>query len=148
MVVVDRYPIAQSICITHCAPAHVRTHARTHIYARTCTHMHTHAHTCTYAHAQHVRDGETARVSLNDQVCWTKTGITTNEGTQQCGHFQPKNEKAYPVFGCSIKLQGFGDKPLTIRVWTDLDEPKSDESFGIDNVVIRRDRDTTTPPSA
>ena len=97
------------------------------------TRSHTRTHT-------HVRDGETARVSLNDQVCWKKTGITTEEGTQVCGQNQPKNEKKYPVYGCSIKFPGSGTKPLKIRVWTDLDEPAEDESFGIDNLLIRREK--------
>ena len=87
-------------------------------------------------------------MSLNGQTCWKKTGITAEEGTQVCGQNRPKNEKGYPVFGCSVKLRGFGDKPLKIRVWTDLDEPRTDESFGIDNVVIRREMDTTRPPCA
>ena len=97
---------------------------------------------CIHAHS---RDSETAYVSLNGQTCWKKTGITAEEGTQVCGQNRPKNEQSYPVFGCSVKLRGFGDKPLKIRVWTDLDEPVLDESFGIDNVVIRRNMDTTTP---
>ena len=86
-------------------------------------------------------------MSLNDQVCWKRTGITAGEGEQICGQNQPKNEQVYPVFGCSIKFPGSGTKQLTIRVWTDLDEPTSDESFGIDNVGISRDRDTTRAPS-
>ena len=116
------------------------------MHAHTCTHAH--AHTCTHVHAQHVRDGETARVSLNDQVCWKKTGITTEEGKQVCGQNQPNNEKKYPVIGCSIKFSGSGTKQLKIRVWTDLDEPVLDESFGIDNLEIRRERDTTTTTRA
>ena len=119
------------------------------MYAPCVTRSHTRTHTHTHTH---VRDGETARVSLNDQVCWKKTGITTEEGTQVCGQNQPKNEKKYPVYGCSIKFPdsgfGGGNKPLKIRVWTDLDEPLPDESFGIDNLVIERVEDTTTAPSA
>ena len=30
-----------------------------------------------------------------------------------------------------------GDQSLTVRVWTDLDTEPTDESFGIDNVVIQ-----------
>ena len=127
--VVGRNSVERIIGITDCAPPHACPLPGTYTLT-------------------HVRDGETAYVSLNDQTCWRKTGITTEEGTQQCGHFQPKNEKNYPVFGCSVKLRGSGDKPLKIRVWTDLDEPLPDESFGIDNLVIERVEDTTTAPSA
>ena len=101
----------------------------------------------THCARAHVRDGETAHVSLNGQTCWKKTGITAEEGKQICGQNQPKNEKSYPVLRCSIKLPGSGTKDLKIRVWTDLDEPVLDESFGIDNLEIRRELDTTRPPS-
>ena len=115
--VVSCYPIEQIIGIIHCARPH------------TCLHTNARAH---------VRDSETAYVSLNGQTCWKKTGITAGEGTQVCGQNQPKNEKVYPVYGCSIKLPGSGTKDLKIRVWTDLDEPVLDESFGIDNLEIRK----------
>ena len=123
--VVACYPIKQIIDITHCARPY------------TCSHTHARAH---------VRDGETGYVSLNGRECWRKTGITANEDKQVCGQNQPKNEASYPV-ACSIKLPGTGIKDLKIRVWTDLDEPTLDESFGIDNLVIRRELDTTRAPS-
>ena len=93
------------------------------------------------------RDSETAYVSLNGQLCWKRTGITAVEGKQICGQNQPKNEKKYPVTGCVIKFSGSGTKRLTVRVWTDLDEPTEDESFGIDDFGIQRALDTTRPPS-
>ena len=119
------YPIKQNMGITNSAPPH--------------THTHTHAHS---------RNSETAYVSVNGQMCWKKTGITAGEGTQVCGQNQPKNEKVYPVTGCVSKFSGSGTKLLTVRVWTDLDEPAEDESFGIDNFGIRRELDTTRPPCA
>ena len=40
--------------------------------------------------------------------------------------------------GCSIAIFGQGDKPLTVRVWTNLDSrDASRESFGIANVEIQ-----------
>ena len=88
----------------------------------------------------HHRDGEAAYVSLNGMICWA-TSLTASQGTQQCGgenRFEPRNEDAVTVTGCSITLSGAGNVPLTVRVWTNLDgrDPK-DESFGITNVVIQ-----------
>ena len=100
-----------------------------------------------HAHYKYVRDGETVYVSLNGRICWSMTGITTQEGTQQCGQGQPRNEKLYPVTGCSRKLSGWGDQALEIRVWTNLDGNPGEESFGIDNVYIYRTRDTAQQPT-
>ena len=85
----------------------------------------------------HHRDGEAAYVSLNGMMCWVTT-MTASQGTQQCGGQSPWHDEAVPVTGCSIALSGPGDKPVTVRVWTNLDgrDPK-DESFGITNVVIQ-----------
>ena len=92
---------------------------------------------CTHPHN---RGGEGAYVALNGKPCWFKTGITSSLGTPQCGQkgrFDPWNEEAFPVTGCSITLSGSGHKPLTVRAWTDLDaRDAKDESFGIANVVI------------
>ena len=89
----------------------------------------------------HNRDGEAAYVSLNDVECWTATGITDSQGTEQCGAqgiFTPRNEDAIPVTGCSVALSGSGYKPVTVRVWTNLDGRNAkEESFGIANVVIQ-----------
>ena len=89
------------------------------------------------------RDDEAAYVSLNGEPCWTKPGITTSQGTQQCGEkgrFGRWNEDVFQVTGCSITLSGSGSKPLTVRVYTNLDaQDAKDESFGIANVVISND---------
>ena len=37
-----------------------------------------------------------------------------------------------------MKLSGSGTRPLTVRVWTNLDSEGNDESFGIDNVIIEK----------
>ena len=103
--------------------------------------------TLTLQTSTHNRDGEAAYVSLNGMICWTKTGITISQGTQQCGGqgtFGPWNEAVFPVTGCSVKLTGSGNKPLTVRVWTNLDsEDAKDESFGISNVVIHNVQPTS-----
>ena len=83
------------------------------------------------------RDRETAYVSVNSETCWVKTGIRATEGAQVCGgHFK---EQSFPVTGCNATLTATsGDTiPLTVRVWTDLDQAANDESFGIDNVVVK-----------
>ena len=87
-------------------------------------------------------------MSLNGVICWAKAGITISQGTQQCGgqgRFGPWNEDAFPVTGCSITLSfGSGNKPLTVRAWTNLDSKDAkDESFGIRNVVIHNVQPTS-----
>ena len=87
----------------------------------------------------HRRDGEAAYVSLNGIICWSTT-MTSSQGTQQCGAQRSSNEDAVPVTGCSTTLSGSGIKPLTVRVWTNLNaRDAKDESFGIANVVISND---------
>ena len=59
-----------------------------------------------------------------------------------CGHAGKHgqsgfNEERIPV-ACKVTLSGSGTRPLTVRVWTDLDSGASDESFGIDNVIITK----------
>ena len=43
-------------------------------------------------------------------------------------------DEASPVTGCTGALSSAG--PLTVRVWTTLNQDANDESFGIDNVVV------------
>ena len=58
------------------------------------------------------------------------------DGTQQCGGFF--KEERFRVTGCYATLSGSeGNIPLTVRVWTSLDGAADDESFGIDNVVVK-----------
>ena len=88
-----------------------------------------------------LRDGEDAYVSVNGKTCWTKTNILGTVGTQQCGGVF--KEERFRVSGCFVTLPAVVtlsgarlETPLTVRVWTSLDGDPTDESFGIDNVVI------------
>ena len=81
------------------------------------------------------RDNEHAYVSVNGETCWAKTDIFATNGVQQCGGFF--KEERFPVTGCYITLPE-GSTALTVRVWTSLDSAANDESFGIDNVVVKK----------
>ena len=81
------------------------------------------------------RDREDAFVSVNGQTCWRKTDILGTVGTQLCGGVF--KEERFRATGCFVVLSGLQvQMPLTVRVWTSLDGDATDESFGIDNVVI------------
>ena len=54
-------------------------------------------------------------------------------GTQECGGVS--KEERFRVTGCYVALEA--NMRLHVRVWTSLDEHVTDESFGIDNVVVR-----------
>ena len=82
------------------------------------------------------RDSEDAYVSVNGRTCWTKTGMLGTSGTQQCGGFY--KEERFRVTGCYYTLLGKTTVPLTVRVWTNLDSKADDESFAIDNVVVKK----------
>ena len=79
------------------------------------------------------RDRESAYVSVNGEMCWSKTNVVGTSGVQECGGVF--KEERFEVAGCYATLDG--DTPLTVRVWTDLDKNPRDESFAIDNVIIR-----------
>ena len=77
-------------------------------------------------------------MSVNEEVCWYKKDILATEGTKQCGgHFK---EQTFRVTGCYVTLRSILDEtpPLTVRVWTNLDQAADDESFAIDNVVVTK----------
>ena len=76
-------------------------------------------------------------MSVNGKTCWSRKGLRYSAGKSQCGHFGTLQEERFPV-SCVAKLSGSGLRPLTVRVWTTLDQGTSDESFGIDNVVIQQ----------
>ena len=80
------------------------------------------------------RDHEDAFVSVNGKTCWSKTGLVGTSGTQVCGGFF--KEERFRVKDCYVTLGA--NAPLTVRVWTSLDSDAFDESFAIDNVVIKR----------
>ena len=79
-------------------------------------------------------------MSLNDRTCWVKRNLIGSAGTQGCG--TGSKEQVFRVLGCHITLAPTAEAhqavPLTVRVWTNLDEDATDESFGIDNVVISK----------
>ena len=89
-------------------------------------------------------------MSLNGEVCWTKKEVwKKQDGPQECGKdfTNPNNpyyEKRFKVTGCTVTLKGTGNQPLTIKVWTGLDQDAGDESFGIDNVLITPWKGPTT----
>ena len=92
--------------------------------------------TC-YGVTPSLRDNEDAYVSVNGKTCWSKTKAVGTSGTQQCGGFF--KEERFRVTGCSVTLSGSdANMPLEVRVWTSLDGDPGDESFGIDNVVVRQ----------
>ena len=80
---------------------------------------------------------------MNGKTCWDKT-LYAEAGTHQCGQIaDEKNpwfkEEAYRVTGCEVVLSGPGNRPLTVKVWTTLDDKNAIyESFGIDNVIVQR----------
>ena len=108
-----------------------------------------HAHVLTHTHI-HTRDDEYAYVSVNGKLCWSykPSHITSSKGSHQCGGqfstIHKGYETVFAVTDCMARLVGSGNQPLTVRVWTNLDGNARDESFGIDNVVITKDR----PPEA
>ena len=87
------------------------------------------------------RDNEDAYVSVNDKICWKKTGIVGNSGKQLCGATgKYYREKVFPVKNCHVELSGAPEEsvPLTVRLWTNLDGKTDQKSFGIDNVAITK----------
>ena len=80
-------------------------------------------------------------MSANGQTCWIKRNLVGSTGTQICGgRFK---EEIFRITGCDITLWGAPDSllPLTVYVWTNLDGNASDESFGIDNVIVSKPQD-------
>ena len=79
---------------------------------------------------------------MNGKTCWDKT-LYAEAGTQQCGQIADEKkpwfkEEAYQVTGCEVALSGSGNRSLTVRVRTTLDENENYESFAIDNVIVQR----------
>ena len=87
------------------------------------------------------RDNEAAYVAVNGNICWFKIGLSGSAGTQWCGvRNNDHKEERFRVTGCYITLKATDSKalvPLTVRVWTNLDGDANDESFGIDNVLVK-----------
>ena len=81
----------------------------------------------------HYRDDHKAYVTVNDKTCWTKS-FSGLDGKQQCGPVTTDGFGEQSV-AVTCEVQSLSGK-LKIRVFTDLDQDLSDESFGIDNVVV------------
>ena len=71
---------------------------------------------------------------MNGKTCWSKAGLLDTSGTHRCGDISTE-EESFRVTGCYVALEE--NERLIVRVWTSLDADASDESFAIDNVVVR-----------
>jgi len=78
-------------------------------------------------------DNERAHVSVNGKQCFNKV-LHYSRGVNVCGNGNGgfKDEKIKVT--CKGTLSKAG--PLTVRVYTTLNQDAKDESFGIDNVVV------------
>ena len=82
----------------------------------------------------HVRDNEQAIVQVNGNTCWSRT-LRASQGKQICGKGHNNwNEDKIKVQCTAPAVNG----KFTVRVYTTLNSGAQDESFGIDNVVLKR----------
>ena len=88
-----------------------------------------------YAFA-HDRANEKAYVTVNDKACWNKTLTNNPQGSQQCGDTTLSGdiwfEESLAVQCAAESVDG----KLTVRVYADLNQVGTDESFAIDNVIV------------
>jgi len=77
-------------------------------------------------------DGESGYVSLNGVQCWTNT-FSHGTGTDVCGI---GTIDRIETVTCETTVSGDGKQPLTVRIWTSIDQDATDESFGVNNVVV------------
>ena len=85
------------------------------------------------------RDDEEAYVSVNGNICWSKTTLSGSAGTQLCGvQNKDHKEQLFRVRSCHITTSAASKAmvPLTVRVWANLNGNADDESFGIGNVLV------------
>merc|ERR1712048_419449 len=78
-------------------------------------------------------DNENAYVQVNGKTCWTKK--LAGSGKQVCGSKNGgwnKDRIKVSCTGPAVKGQ------FTVRVYTQLNSAANDESFGIDNVVLKK----------
>ena len=81
------------------------------------------------------RDGEKASVTLNGKECWSQA-LSTSLGEPVCGG---DGTGRWGEGLIAVKCEGeAASGKLAVRVSTTLDQESSDESFAIDNVVVRR----------
>ena len=83
----------------------------------------------------HVRDNEKAIVEVNGKECFNKV-LTAGQGKQVCG----KGHNGWNEDSMKITCTGTAakDGKFTVRVYTTLNSNAQDESFGIDNVVMKK----------
>ena len=82
------------------------------------------------------RENERAWVSVNGKTCWRRYFVGST-GNQTCGQ-KNGNEERVPVKCTADAKNG----QFAVRVYTTLNSGASDESFGIDNAVLKK----YTPP--
>ena len=84
--------------------------------------------------AVRLRDNENAYVQVNGKTCWTKK--LAGGGKQLCGSKSNGWNEEKIAVKCTGETNAKGE--LTLRVYTQLDSAANDESFGIDNVVVKK----------
>ena len=78
------------------------------------------------------RDGELAYVSVNGNQCWTQR-FWANQESAQCGEVGAWDMDQSVRVNCfSRAVSG----RLTVRVYANLSDDTTDESFAIDNVAV------------
>merc|ERR1712019_332675 len=79
-------------------------------------------------------DNEAAIVQVNGKTCWEKK-LAAGSGKQLCGQkHNGWNEEKIKVKCSAPAVNG----QFTLRVYTQLNSAANDESFGIDNVVLKQ----------
>merc|ERR1712164_116257 len=79
-------------------------------------------------------DNEAAIVQVNGKTCWNKK-LSAGSGSQKCGQKHGGwHEEKYKVTCSAPAVNG----QFTVRVYTQLSSAANDESFGIDNVVLKQ----------
>ena len=82
----------------------------------------------------HVRDNEKAIVEVNGKTCFSKN-LSAGQGKQVCGQKHGGwHEDSVKVTCTGTAVNG----KFTVRVYTTLNSNANDESFGIDNVVLKK----------
>ena len=90
------------------------------------------------------RDTEKAFVEVNGKKCWTKS-FTAVQGKQICGSTNNGwNELKVKATCTADAVKG----AFTVRVSTTLNSAANDESFGIDNVLLKRVGDASDDTGA
>ena len=73
-------------------------------------------------------------MQVNGKTCWQKK-LVGGQGSQECGQKHGGWHEARLKVTCQADAV---DGKLAVRIYTDLNSGASDESFGIDNVVVSK----------